>query len=87
MTHELEIYESFADAVLSGDKSFEIRDNTARGFQKGDLVKFTVVNNLGLEIRHSLNFEMFVITYVLSGWGLKKGCVVFGIKRRTDNGV
>lgn len=85
MTHNLKILSSFADAVLNGDKNFEIRDNNDRGFQKGDLVKFKVIDNLGLEEHHSLNFEMFEITYVLSGWGLKEGYVVFGIKRRTKN--
>lgn len=41
MIHELKIFKSFADAIISGDKTFEVRHND-RGFQKGDKVRFKV---------------------------------------------
>lgn len=83
-THKIKILKDFADAVLSGDKTFEIREND-RGYQKGDHIRFKVLDdgrfkNDGHEI-NSLEYE---ITYVLSGWGLKNGYVALGIRRVQD---
>lgn len=82
MTHEIKIKKSFADAVLSGDKTFEIRWND-RGYQKGDTIRFIVVNDgeVPTVIPHPLCGEFFTITYVLSGWGLDEGYCVFSIKK------
>ena len=79
-THHIKIRESFANAVHMGIKTFEIRKND-RGYQKGDHVKFTVLyDSDGLEmISHPLHDMTFEITYVLAGWGLQDGYVVFGI--------
>lgn len=86
MIHNIKILRSFADAVLSGDKNFEVREND-RGYQKGDTVNFTVVDRNGICMSlHKLNAEFFEITYVLSGWGIKDGYVVFGIKRIEEEG-
>lgn len=86
MTNNIKILRSFADAVLSGDKNFEVREND-RGYQKGDTVNFTVIDKNGAHVNtHNLNFEFFEITYVLSGWGIKDGYVVFGIKRIEEEG-
>ena len=85
MKHELKIMECFADAVLSGEKSFEVRNTADRVYQKGDTVEFTVITELGFKLPHPLMLETFEITYVLSGWGLKEGYVAFAI-RRVDNG-
>ena len=81
MTHELKILKSFADAVYSGDKTFEIREND-RGFQKGDKVIFKAVENKAAgtyEVEHPINKQEYRITYVLGGWGIEEGYVVFGI--------
>lgn len=83
MIHELKILGSFVRPILDGSKTFEIREND-RGFQKGDRVQFKVVtddwvlrnNSLAREIEH----KVFEITYVINGWGLKNGFVVFGIR-------
>lgn len=82
VTHTLKLNEEFADAVYSGDKNFEIRYND-RGFQKGDEVKFEVMRGTSV-IYHPLNYKKFVITYVLNGWGLEPGYVVFGIKMKEE---
>ena len=85
MNHIIKILEDFADAVASGEKSFEIREND-RGYQKGDYVRFVVVDKLGAEVRHPLNEwrrHTYKITYVINGWGLKNGYVAFGIKETT----
>ena len=43
MIHELKIHKQWADAKLAGEKPFEIRRND-RGFQKGDVVRYRVVD-------------------------------------------
>lgn len=82
--HKIKIREEFADDVLNGDKRFEVREND-RGYQKGDFIQFDVIGGMGLSRHHDLNDVRFEITYVLSGWGVKDGYVVFGI-RKSDNG-
>ncbi len=77
--HELKISEDFADAVYYREKTFEIRLND-RGFQRGDKVRFNVIDKNGLKVSHCLNDMDYEITYVLNGWGLKEDYVVFGIK-------
>ena len=82
-THKIKLDEEFADAVLCGDKNFEIRKND-RGYQKGDHVIFDVVDNSicgTTHIDHALNYLEFEITYVLNGWHVEQDYVVFGIKR------
>lgn len=85
MTHKIKIRESFADAIMRGDKTFEVRYND-RGYQTGDYVKFTVLyDSDGCEnINHPLRYRNFRITYVLSGWGIENGYVVFGISEVLD---
>ena len=84
------ILEPFADAVLSGEKTFEIRKND-EGYQKGDIIRFKVMSSeCFTNPSHPLNDSRYEITYVLSGWGLKEDYCVFGIKpwlegRRTDD--
>lgn len=82
VTHTLKLNEEFADAVYSGDKNFEVRYND-RGFQKGDEVKFEVMDG-SFKVSHSLTGRKFVITYVLNGWGLEPRYVVFGIKMKEE---
>ena len=80
MTHEIKIKTDFADAVLLGDKTFEVREND-RGYQKGDYVKFKPLTRLGSwDENHLLNNKTYEITYVLSDYGIRPGYVVFGIK-------
>ena len=78
--HELKLEEQFAWSVITGDKRFEIRLND-RGYQKGDIIRFTAVNANRITIYdHPINKMQFEITYVLNGWGLKEGYVAFGIR-------
>lgn len=78
-THNLTIFNDFADAVVSGDKTFEIREND-RGYQKGDYIKFQAIDKTGLKNQHSINGKLYLITFVMNGWGIKNGYVVLGIK-------
>lgn len=77
--HEIKLKEDFCDAVLSGDKPFEVRWND-RGYQKGDAIKFKPVDNAGLTIPHIIKAKEYEITYVLGGWGICEGYVVLGTK-------
>lgn len=77
MKHELKILECYAQAKLNGDKLFEIRDNANHGFQKGDIINYRVVDNLGLNVNHPLNGKEYEITYV-TNYNQKDGWVVFG---------
>lgn len=78
-THLLKILKQYADEVAAGNKMFEVRKND-RNFQKGDHVQFLVIDHNGL---HDVDKTMYEITYVLADFptGLKKGYVVFGIRR------
>ena len=80
MTHYIKIEKSFADAVLCGDKTFEIRRND-RGYQKGDCIQFIPMDGLLCkDVFHPLKDKVYTITYVMNGYGLENGYVVFGIK-------
>lgn len=82
-THTIQLELAFCDAVLSGEKSFEIRLND-RGYQKGDRIKFMSIEN-SLRCYHEIDKREYEITYVLNGWGLSDGYVVFGIKDVTGH--
>lgn len=78
-THKLKLREEFADDVCMGNKTFEVRIND-RDFQKGDTVQFICVTESGIQVEHAINSKVYEITYMLSGWGIKEGYVVFGIR-------
>lgn len=44
--HRLKILDIFADDILVGNKTFELRYND-RNYQKGDLIRFVVVDREG----------------------------------------
>lgn len=75
-THELKLDTNFFDVVLNGEKSFEVRNN-GRGFQKGDKVLFKETEAGNHFVYH--REATATITYVLNGWGIESGYVVFGI--------
>ncbi len=83
-THFIKLNIEFCDAVLNGEKSFEIREND-RGYQKGDRIKFRPVKaSSGETLTHPISLTEYEITYVLSGWGLKEGYVAFGINEVSE---
>ena len=82
--HDLKILNDFADSVVAGDKTFEIREND-RGFQKGDFIKFQATDRIGINnYSHLINNKLYEITYVLNGWGIKNGVVALAIKERVE---
>lgn len=78
-THEIRLNIEFCDDVISGKKSFEIRNND-RGYQSGDLIKFTAVDSTRMPKNHPINDKLYSIEYVLNGWGLKNGFVALAIR-------
>ena len=80
--HTLKIEKPYADAILDGDKVFEVRYND-RGFQKGDLIRFVTLTedfSKSPDSTHPLTNKIYQITYVHSGLGMKEGYVVLSIK-------
>ena len=79
MTHELKIEEVYFDAIECGDKTFEIRFND-RGYQKGDILHLTKVDELGLTTFAKMTLR---VTYVHSGLGMAENYVALGIEEIT----
>lgn len=76
--HEIKLNIEFCDSVLNGEKTFEIRNND-RGYQKGDRVRFIPWDRF-CSTEHPITKKEYEITYVINGWGLQDGYVVFSIK-------
>lgn len=84
-THRLKIQERYADAVLNGTKTFEVRKND-RNFKVGDKIVFDVVSNEGISIgaaaRHPLNGATYRIDYTLDDFeGLAQKYVALAISK------
>ena len=69
--HRLKILDIFADDILEGNKTFELRYND-RNYQKGDFIKFVVVDGEGHVSRHPLGRELFQIVYFFDGHNKKQ---------------
>lgn len=83
--HEIKIQKEFADAVFLGEKTFEVRNND-RGYQKGDLISFKVMDGGLRDSTHPLNDMTFQITYVLGSFvGLAPNYVAFAIRDVTED--
>lgn len=80
MLHKLKLKTPYIEPVLSGEKTFEVREND-RGFNKGDYIKFIPTHMNGDTYKDTeLEVRTYEITYVHSGLGVKEGYCVFGIK-------
>lgn len=77
--HYLKIEKPYFEAVLSGDKTFEVRYND-RAFQKGDTVILQEIDltKTGREVEAQ-------ISYILTDVGLKENYVAFGLKNIKRN--
>jgi ASC-1-like (ASCH) protein len=65
MKHTLKILPCYFEAVIRGEKKFEIRDNSDRGFQKGDIVDLVEIKGSGVGARSLTGRSVIVeITYV-----------------------
>lgn len=84
-THRLKIQEQYADAVLNGTKTFEVRKND-RGYEVGDEIVFDVVTNEGYAVgaaaRCPLNGVTYRIDYILDDFeGLAQKYVALAISK------
>lgn len=79
-THTLKTWTEFYQAVICGNKTFEVRKND-RNFQIGDVLNLIEVLPDEKFITTG-NQSKFVITYILAGnqWGLNDDVVVLAIK-------
>ena len=79
--HNIKLSIKFCDAVLNGEKTFDIRKND-RGYQKGDHIRFKPVyfSPIQNSAYHAIQEREYEITYVLNGWGLNDGFVALAIK-------
>lgn len=83
MLYMLKIQKQFADAILEGKKTFEIRYND-RDYKVGDLINFNKVldNNENL-VDHEISNRLYRINYLLTAkqvpGGLEEDYVIFGI--------
>lgn len=82
MHHELKILPVYFQANIDGDKPFEIRDNSDRGFQKGDTV--TLIECVDGSITTATGRKVTrEITYV-TNYGQTHEMVVIGLKEPLD---
>ncbi|HAP5355197.1 DUF3850 domain-containing protein [Enterococcus faecalis] len=72
--HELKILPEYFEAVVSGDKCFEIRKND-RNYQKGDILRL----NEYQDGQYTGRFHVVEITYI-TDYAQQDGYVVLGIK-------
>lgn len=87
-THRLKVFIKYADAIMNGTKTFEIRKND-RNFKVGDKIVFDVVSNEGISIgaaaRHPLNGQTYRIDYILDDFeGLAQKYVAFAISKENE---
>ena len=91
-THDLKLNTEFCDAVLSGEKTFEVRKND-RGFQTGDLIRFIPTDGTSYHssdgtirehAQHEISGHTYKIIYILNGWGIREERA-YGKKRPYDH--
>lgn len=84
-THRLKVLIKYADAIMDGTKTFEIRKNN-RNFKVGTKIVFDVVTNEGFAVgaaaRHPLNEATYRIGYILDDFeGLAQKYVALAISK------
>lgn len=87
-THRLKVLIKYADAIMNGTKTFEVRKND-RGYEVGDKIVFDVVTNksyfVGEAARHPLNGATCRIDYILDDFeGLAQKYVALAISKEDE---
>jgi ASC-1-like (ASCH) protein len=77
-THYLKILPGYFEAVLAGEKTFEVRKDD-RGFQEGDTVILQEYNPHTFPAYSGRKVQADV-RYILRDYDLRDGCVIFGLK-------
>ena len=84
MLYMLKIQKQFADDILEGKKTFEIRYDE-RPYKVGDLINFNkVLDSNGDLVDHEISNRLYRINYLLTAkqvpGGLEEDYVIFGIE-------
>lgn len=84
-THRLKIFVKYADAIMSGSKTFEIRKND-RDYEVGDSIVFNVVaddcHSFQEAVGHPFNGATYRIDYILDDFeGLAQKYVALAISK------
>ena len=87
-THRLKVFIKYADAIMNGTKTFEVRKND-RGYEVGDKIVFSVVSNEGISVgdavRHPLNGATYRIDYIFDDFeGLAQKYVALAISKEYE---
>lgn len=87
-THRLKVLIKYADAIMDGTKTFEVRKND-RGYEVGDKIVFDVATNEGYSVgeaaRHPLNGATYRIDYILDDFeGLAQKYVALAISKEGE---
>lgn len=87
-THRLKVLIKYADAIMNGTKTFEVRKND-RGYEVGYKIVFDVVTNEGYAVwaaaRHPLNGKAYRIDYILDDFeGLAQKYVALAIRKEDE---
>lgn len=87
-THRLKVLIKYADAIMNGTKTFEVRKND-RGYEVGDKIVFDVVTNksyfVGEAARYPLNGATYRIDYILDDFeGLAQKYVALAISKEDE---
>lgn len=84
-THRLKVFVKYADAIMSGAKTFEIRKDD-RGYKVGDEIVFNVVaddcHSFEEAARHPFSGAIYRIDYILDDFeGLAQKYVALAISK------
>jgi hypothetical protein len=74
--HELEIEKQYLDALLSGEKTFELRYND-RNYQKGDILSFEDYSDY--DNPKEVRFKVLSVFSGHPGFGLEHGWVILSV--------
>lgn len=71
MLHNLKLQRKYADRIIDGQKTFEVRLND-RDYQVGDIIIFNTVenNNADETVTHKINNKEYEITYIHTNYGM-----------------
>lgn len=83
--HQLKTWPEYFSAVLSGEKTFEVRKND-RDFEKGDILELHYYDPDNVFCSRIAKAILKEVSYVLPGgnFGIEEGYCVLGLKEHTN---
>jgi len=78
MIHIIEVTKDIADEILNQNKTFEIMPD--KGYKVGDFIKYEVIDQEGMHMKHDLNYKGYKISYLIKCTGIVEHYVVFSFK-------